>query len=69
MARSAPRAGKQWSANEIKVLTTLAAGNTPTPTRLIAYKLGRTVDGVYSKASAEGVSLQPTNQSPDNRRK
>ena len=67
MARRASRAGKQWSSNEINTLKKLASGNTPT--RLIAYKLGRTEDGVYSKAAAEGVSLKPTNQSPYNRQK
>jgi hypothetical protein len=40
-----------------------------TPTRVIGLKLGRTESAVYSKASDEGVSLKPTNQSPYNRRK
>jgi hypothetical protein len=40
-----------------------------TPTRVIGLKLGRTEDAVRSKASEEGVSLMPVNQSPYNRRK
>jgi hypothetical protein len=39
-----------------------------TPTRVIGLKLGRTEDAVRTKASEEGVSLRPTNQSPYNRR-
>jgi hypothetical protein len=38
-----------------------------TPTRIIAFKLGRTENAVRSKASEEGISLKPTNQSPYNR--
>jgi hypothetical protein len=38
-----------------------------TPTRVIGLKLGRTEDAVRSKASEEGISLKPTNQSPYNR--
>jgi transposase len=30
--------------------------------------LGRTPESVYTKASEEGISLKPTNQSPYNRR-
>ena len=62
MARRASRSGKKWTAGEVRQLRNLAAGNTPT--RLIAHKLGRTEDGVYSKAADEGVSLKPTNQAP-----
>lgn len=59
--------GKEWSSTDLKKLVKLADGNTPT--RLIAYELKRSVDAVYSKASAESISLHPTNQSPYNRRK
>jgi hypothetical protein len=59
--------GKSWSAGDIKQLKALAAANTPT--RVIGVKLGRTESAVYSKASAEDVSLKPTNQAPYNRRK
>lgn len=57
--------GKEWSSADLKKLERLADGNTPT--RLIAYQLKRSVDAVYSKASAERISLHPTNQSPYNR--
>jgi len=35
-----------------------------TPTRVLGLKLGRTPDAVQPKASAEQLSLKPTNQSP-----
>ena len=60
-------AGKHWTPQEEKKLDQLAKKNTPT--RVIGLELGRPVAGVYSKASALGVSLNPTNQSPYNRRK
>jgi len=60
-------AGKHWSAGEVKQLRQLAGQNTPT--RVIGLKLGRPVDGVYSKASEKGISLSPNNQSPYNRTK
>ena len=59
--------GKAWTPGEVSQLKSMAKGNTPTP--VIALKLGRTEGSVYSKASAEGVSLKPTNQSPYNRSK
>lgn len=55
-------AGKQWKASEVKQLRDLAQDNTPT--RVIGLKLGRPAGGVYAKASEEGISLRPTNQSP-----
>jgi hypothetical protein len=64
---SPKNAGRPWSPADVKQLGSLAAGNTPT--RVIGLKLGRTPEAVASKASAEGVSLKPTNQSPYNRRK
>ena len=59
--------GKPWTAGEVKKLGELAAGNTPT--RVVGLKLGRTEQSIYGKASEEGISLKPTNQSPYNRRK
>jgi len=64
---TASQSGKPWMAAEISKLKTLAAGNTPTG--LIAYRLQRTAPAVQSKASEQGVSLKPVNQSPYNRRK
>ncbi|HEL5340015.1 TPA: hypothetical protein UOJ00_003012 [Stenotrophomonas maltophilia] len=59
--------GKDWTPAEVKQLKTLAAENTPT--RVIGLKLQRTPAAVQGKASSEGISLKPTNQSPYNRRK
>ena len=55
-------AGKHWSSAEVQALKQMARQNTPT--RVIGLKLGRPVEGVYAKASEEGISLRPTNQSP-----
>jgi hypothetical protein len=67
MAKQPKNHGNNWSNKEVVALKRLAAQNTPT--RVVALKLGRTPAAIYSKASAEGVSLKPTNQSPYNRRK
>lgn len=67
MAKQPAKQGKPWVPEDVKQLGKLAAGNTPT--RLIARELERTEDAVRSKASDEGISLKPTNQSPYNRRK
>lgn len=67
MAKSTRNTGKPWTAQDVKQLKQLAKDNTPT--RVIGLKLGRTAAAVYGKASSEGVSLSPTNQSPYNRRK
>lgn len=67
MAKTPSNDGKHWSEEQVDKLARLAEGNTPT--RLIAHKLGRSEQAVRSKASDEGISLKPTNQSPYNRRK
>ncbi len=54
--------GKSWTKEEKDKLKKLAKGNTPT--RLIAMKLERTVGGVISQASKNGISLEPHNRSP-----
>ena len=59
--------GEQWTQAQVKQLEKLASQNTPT--RVIGLKLGRTDNSVYAKASEEGISLNPTNQSPYTRRK
>ena len=59
--------GKGWKPTDVQQLRELARGNTPTP--VAAFKLGRTPDAVRNKASEEGISLKPTNQSPYNRKK
>jgi hypothetical protein len=58
--------GKEWTDSSISDLKKLAKGNTPT--ELVAYKLGRTVDSVRTEASKENISLKPTNQSPYDRK-
>jgi hypothetical protein len=67
MAKSTRNSGKPWTAQDVKQLKQLAKENTPT--RVIGIKLGRTAEAIYNKASGEGISLSPTNQSPYNRRK
>lgn len=58
---------KEWRPQEVSELQKLAKQNTPT--RVIGLKLQRTPAAVQNKASQEGISLKPTNQSPYNRRK
>lgn len=67
MAKTPTNSGKGWSSADVRQLKQLAKGNTPT--RVIDLKMGRSAGAVQSKASSEGVSLKPTNQSPYNRRK
>lgn len=62
MAKSTRNSGKEWTPSEVRQLRELAKGNTPT--RVIGVKLGRTEKAIYNKASEEGISLAPTNQSP-----
>ena len=65
--RQPANAGKAWTAGDVAKLRQLAKGNTPT--RLMALKLQRTTDAIYSKAGDINLSLKPTNQSPYNRHK
>ena len=62
MAKSTRNTGKSWTSTEVKQVKQLAKENTPT--RVIGLKLGRTEAAIYNKASQEGISLAPTNQSP-----
>jgi hypothetical protein len=62
MAKSTKNTGRSWTPEEVKQLRALARSNTPT--RVIGLKLGRTAASVQSKATAEGISLKPANQSP-----
>jgi hypothetical protein len=57
--------GKEWKADDVKELRRLARQDTPTP--VIGLKLGRTPSAIYSRASAEGISLMPPN--PHHKRK
>lgn len=67
MSKSTRNSGKPWTPSDVKMLKQLAAGNTPT--RVIAFKEGRTPAAITKKASEEGISLKPTNQAPYNRKK
>lgn len=67
MAKYNRNTGKSWSPGEVQQLRGLARQNTPT--RVIGLKLGRTEGAVRTKASEQGVSLKPTNQSPYSRKK
>lgn len=62
MAKKPPNHGKPWTGKEVADLKALAKGNTPT--RVIGIKLERTPASVAKKASEEGISLKPPNQSP-----
>lgn len=62
MAKKPANQSKTWSPSDVRNLRSLAQQNTPT--RVIGLKLGRSEDSVRSKASDEGVSLKPSNQSP-----
>ncbi len=66
MSQSDRNSNKPWTPTDVRQLRQLATENTPT--RVIGLKLGRTEGAIRSKASEEGVSLKPTNQSPYNRR-
>jgi len=66
MPKVPQKQGKTWTTRDVQALEQLMRQNTPT--RVIALKLERTPDAVYSKASSLGISLKPTNQSPYNRR-
>ncbi len=67
MAKPPSNHGKQWTSEDLSKLKQLAKENTPT--RVIGLKMQRTPDAVTQKASAENISLKPTNQSPYNRSK
>jgi hypothetical protein len=62
MAKKPSNSGKPWTGAQTSQLNTLAQGNTPT--RVIGIKMGRTPAAISQKASQEGISLKPTNQSP-----
>ena len=67
MAKPPKNHGKDWTSKDVADLRQLAKGNTPT--RVMGIKLGRTPASVANKAAEEDISLKPTNQSPDKRRK
>jgi hypothetical protein len=62
MPKKPPNQGKQWTSKDVGELNTLAKQNTPT--RLIAFKMGRTLEAIYAKAKEERISLKSTDQWP-----
>jgi hypothetical protein len=66
MPKSTRNTGRPWIPADVVQLKELVKQNTPT--RVIGLKLGRTETAIRSKATSEGVSLKPANQSPYNRR-
>jgi hypothetical protein len=67
MAKQPAKSGQPWTKEDDRQLRQLAKENTPT--RVMALKLQRTPAAVASHASAEGISLKPTNQRPYGRQK
>jgi len=57
---------KPWGKEDVRELKQLIKENTPT--RVIGLKLGRTVASVRDMVQEQGLSLKPTNQSPNKRR-
>lgn len=66
MSKSTRNSGTRWTGQQETQLRQMAKQNTPT--RVIAFKQGRTEDAIRAKAGELNVSLKPTNQSPYNRR-
>ena len=62
MAKKPENHGESWTKEDVKELRELARQNTPT--RVIGLKLGRSESSVRDRASKEGISLKPSNQSP-----
>ena len=62
MARKPSNQGKPWTGKDVSQLDTLAKQNVPT--RLIASKMGRTLEAIYRKAKQKRISLRSTGQLP-----
>jgi hypothetical protein len=62
MAKTPSNDRKAWTSAEVRQLKSEVKQNTPT--RVLGLHLKRTPAAVQSKASALGISLRPTNQSP-----
>ena len=60
MAKKPSNQGKPWTSKDVSELDTLAKQNMPT--RLIAFKMGRTLEAIYRKAKQKGISLKSTGQ-------
>jgi hypothetical protein len=62
MAKKPSNQGKPWTSMDVSELDTLAKQNMPT--RLVAFKMGRTLEAIYRKAKQKGISLKSTGQRP-----
>ena len=62
MPKKPSNQGKPWTSTDMSELDTLAKENIPT--RLIASKMGRTLEAIYRKAKQKGISLKSTGQLP-----
>jgi hypothetical protein len=62
MAKKPSDQGKPWTSKDVSELDTLAKQNMPT--RLIAFKMGRTLEATYRKAKQKGISLKSTGPRP-----
>jgi hypothetical protein len=67
VSKSTKNTGTRWTPAEVQQLRREAAGNTPT--RVIGIKHARTPEAIQAKASELHISLKPTNQRPDKRRR
>jgi hypothetical protein len=62
MAKKPLNQGKPWTNEDVSELDMLAQQNMPS--RLIAMKMGRTLEAIYRKAKQKGISLKSTDQLP-----
>jgi hypothetical protein len=53
MAKTPKNHGEDWTRRDLSELKRLAKQNTPT--RVVALKLGRSIESIYQKASIEGT--------------
>ena len=60
------RSGAPWTGKDVTDLKSYARGNTPVG--VMSLKLRRPPAAIRSKAQREGISLNPVNRSPYNRR-
>jgi len=63
VSKSTRNSGTPWKPEDARQLRRLVGENT----RVIGVNLGRTPGAVYQRASQEGISVRPTNQSPYSR--
>lgn len=60
MAKKPSNQGKPWTSKDVNKLDMLAKQNMPT--RLIAFRMGRTLEAIYRKAKQQGISLKSIGQ-------